>query len=50
MREDFDLGTLDNGELVRQGHDDLYDGLADEIAQGTVILLSRAWDAQEAPR
>ena len=50
MREDSDLGTLDNGELVCQVHDDLCDGLADEIAQGTAFLLSRAWDAQEAPR
>jgi methylmalonyl-CoA mutase cobalamin-binding domain/chain len=27
-------------------HDDLYDGLADEIDEGTRILLDRGWDAQ----
>ncbi len=27
-------------------HDDLYDGLADEIVEGTNILLARGWDAQ----
>ncbi|HEX9854899.1 MAG TPA: corrinoid protein [Acidimicrobiia bacterium] len=28
-------------------HDDLYDGLAPEIVEGTNILLSRGWEAQE---
>jgi len=28
-------------------HDDLYDGLAEEIAEGTEILLARSWDAQK---
>jgi 5-methyltetrahydrofolate--homocysteine methyltransferase len=27
--------------------DDLYDGLADEIAEGTQILLDRGWDAKK---
>ena len=28
-------------------HDDLYDGLADEIAEGTNILLGRGWSADK---
>jgi len=28
-------------------HDDLYDGLADEIAEGTQILLDRGWNASK---
>ena len=47
MSEDLDLGTLDDEELVDQMHDDLYDGLADEIVEGTEILLERLWDAQK---
>ena len=47
MSEDFDLGSLEDEELVEQMHDDLYDGLADEIAEGTEILLERSWDAQK---
>jgi len=47
MSDDFDLASLDDEELVYQMHDDLYDGLADEIAEGTEILLSRSWDAQK---
>src|SRR5436305_6354873 len=27
-------------------HDDLYDGMADEIAAGTELLLGRGWDAE----
>ena len=37
--------TLPDDELVKQMHDDLYDGLADEIAEGTNILLGRGWRA-----
>ena len=46
MSEELDLGTLDDEELVEQMHDDLYDGLADEIVEGTKILLDRSWNAQ----
>src|SRR2546421_10098908 len=28
-------------------HDDLYDGLADEIAEGTNLLLARGWSADD---
>ena len=41
------MGSLEDEELVEQMHDDLYDGLADEIAEGTEILLERSWDAQK---
>jgi methanogenic corrinoid protein MtbC1 len=41
--EDLDLSSLDDDELVEQMHDDLYDGMADEIAEGTRILLDRSW-------
>lgn len=44
--EELDLSTLPDDELVAQMHDDLYDGLADEIVEGTNILLSRGWSAQ----
>ena len=43
---DFNLTDLPDGELVEQMFDDLYDGLADEIAEGTNILLARGWDAK----
>ena len=29
------------------GYDDLYDGLAEEIAEGTQILLDRGWEAKK---
>ena len=40
---DIDLGGLADGELVEQMHNDLYDGMAAEITQGTNILLGRGW-------
>jgi len=45
--EELDLSTLDDSELTEQMHDDMYDGLADEIAEGTHILLDRGWPADE---
>ena len=41
------LGDLPDDELTGQMHDDLYDGLADEIAEGTNILLERGWSADK---
>ena len=41
--EEIDLNALPDDELVTQMHDDLYDGLAPEIAEGTNILLGRGW-------
>ena len=43
--DELDLSTLPDDELVKQMHDDLYDGLADEIVEGTNILLGRGWAA-----
>ena len=45
--DDIVLSDLSDDELVEQMHDDLYDGLADEIAEGTQILLDRGWSAPE---
>src|SRR3954471_4004460 len=42
-QDDLDLATLNDEDLVAQMHDDLYDGLADEILEGTTILLDRGW-------
>jgi len=41
--QDFDLAALADDELVEQMHNDLYDGMADEIVTGTKILLERGW-------
>ena len=45
--EDIDLASLNDEDLTAQMHDDLYDGLADEIAEGTNILLGRGWSADK---
>ena len=45
--DDFDLNDLDDKELVEQIQDDLYDGLDEEVTEGTEILLSRGWDAND---
>jgi 5-methyltetrahydrofolate--homocysteine methyltransferase len=43
--EELILSELADDELVEQMHEDLYDGLADEIVEGTKILLDRDWPA-----
>jgi len=45
--EEIVLSALPDDELVKQMHDDLYDGLADEIAEGTQVLLDREWAAEK---
>ena len=45
--DDIVLADLPDPELVEQMWDDLYDGLAEEISEGTEILLSRGWDAKK---
>jgi corrinoid protein of di/trimethylamine methyltransferase len=45
--EELDLSTLSDDELVEQMHDDLYNGLKEEVAEGTEILLERGWDANK---
>jgi len=41
--DDIVLSELDDDELVLQMHDDLYDGLKEEIEDGVNILLERGW-------
>ena len=41
--EEIILSELSDEDLVAQMHDDLYDGLKDEIEEGTRILLDRGW-------
>jgi methylmalonyl-CoA mutase cobalamin-binding domain/chain len=45
--EEIDLATLSDEDLVLQMHDDLYDGLKEEIAEGTTILLDRGWGPEK---
>ncbi len=41
--DELDLRSLNDEELTQQMHDDLYDGLKEEIEQGVNILLERGW-------
>ena len=41
--EEIILSELSDEDLVLQMHDDLYDGLKEEIEEGTNILLERGW-------
>ena len=45
--DDIDLKSLSNEELVEQMHDDLYDGMLEEIVEGTEILLERGWGPEK---
>ncbi|MDA8585977.1 B12-binding domain-containing protein [Rhodobacteraceae bacterium] len=38
------LNELSDEELTLQMHDDLYDGMKEEIEEGTNILLGRGWE------
>ncbi|MGC9419303.1 MAG: corrinoid protein [Rhodovulum sp.] len=42
--DDLILSELPDEELVPQMHDDLYDGLKDEVVEGVEILLERGWE------
>ena len=42
---EIDLAALSDDELTEQMHNDLYDGMAAEIVEGTNILLGRGWSA-----
>jgi len=46
-QDDVVLSELADNELIEQMFDDLYDGLAEENAEGTQILLDRGWDAKQ---
>ena len=41
--DELDLATLSDDDLVAQMHDDLYDGLKEEVGEGVRILLGRGW-------
>src|ERR1700740_384983 len=41
--DELDLCLLSDDEPVPQMHDDLYDGLKEEIEEGVNILLERGW-------
>src|ERR1700678_1111009 len=41
--DELDLSALSDEELVPQMHDDLYDGLKEEVEEGVRILLGRGW-------
>ena len=45
--EDIILAELSDEDLIPQMHDDLYDGLTEEIEEGTRILLERGWSAED---
>jgi len=44
---ELDLSALSDADLVEQMHDDLYDGLREEIEAGVRILLERGWNAEK---
>jgi 5-methyltetrahydrofolate--homocysteine methyltransferase len=41
--DEINLAELSDEELVLQMHDDLYDGLKEEIEEGVNILIERGW-------
>ena len=41
--DELDLKSLNDEELTQQMHDDLYDGLKEEVVEGVNILLARGW-------
>jgi 5-methyltetrahydrofolate--homocysteine methyltransferase len=45
--DDIDLSSLSDEELTEQMHDDLYDGMREEICEGTQILLDRGWSPKK---
>jgi len=45
--EEIILADLSDEDLTLQMHDDLYDGMATELVEGTEILLSRDWSAEK---
>ena len=43
---EFDLALLNDEELTEQVHDDLYNGLKNEVEEATRIFLTRGWSAE----
>lgn len=46
-QSEFNLRDLNDQELTEQVHDDLYNGLRDEVAEATRIFLERGWGAEK---
>jgi methylmalonyl-CoA mutase cobalamin-binding domain/chain len=44
---EFNLRDLNDQELTEQVHDDLYNGLRDEVVEATNIFLERGWAADK---
>ena len=47
QNEEFDLNNLNDQELCEQVHDDLYNGLKNEVEEATHIYLKRGWSAEK---
>lgn len=45
--EEIILADLNDEDLTLQMHDDLYDGMAEELVEGTELLLGRGWGAEK---
>lgn len=45
--DEFDLNSLNDQELTEQVHDDLYNGLKQEVEEATHIFLKRGWSAEK---
>jgi methylmalonyl-CoA mutase cobalamin-binding domain/chain len=43
VEDELDLSSLNDEDLTLQVHDDLYNGLREEVMEATNILLSRGW-------
>jgi methylmalonyl-CoA mutase cobalamin-binding domain/chain len=46
-QSEFNLRDLNDQELTEQVHDDLYNGLRDEVVEATRIFLERGWGADK---
>jgi methanogenic corrinoid protein MtbC1 len=47
LNEEFNLSGLGDQELIEQVHDDLYNGLKDEVEIAIRVLLERGWPAEK---
>jgi methylmalonyl-CoA mutase cobalamin-binding domain/chain len=45
--DEFDLSSLNDAELAEQVHDDLYNGLKNEVEEATHIFLKRGWSPEK---
>jgi 5-methyltetrahydrofolate--homocysteine methyltransferase len=47
IEDDLDLSSLNDEDLTLQVHDDLYNGLREEVMEATNIFLSRGWGPEK---